>query len=138
MPRLVKRLRTVITGNGKSECFMEGIPDPFVQVHMLQLLTLLATDDEEATDQVIDVVDQVCSLRSIHPKMTSKADSTSIAGNAILYECVRTILSLNVSAAHHIEAANILGKFLQNTNSDIRFVSLSLLLQALFVLPLHP
>lgn len=67
MPRLVKRLRTVITGNGKSECFMEGIPDPFVQVHMLQLLTLLATDDEEATDQVIDVVDQVCSLRPIHP-----------------------------------------------------------------------
>ena len=84
------------------------------------------------------MVDQVCLLRSIHSQMTSKADSTSIAGNAILYECVRTILSLNVSAAHHIEAANILGKFLQNTNSDIRFVSLSLLLQALFVLPLHP
>lgn len=62
--------------------------------------------------------------------MTSKADSTSNAGNAILYECVRTILTLNVTAAHHIEAASILGKFLQNTNSDMRFVSLSLLLQA--------
>ena len=138
MPRLVKRLRTVITGNGKSECFMEGIPDPFVQVHMLQLLTLLATDDEEATDQVIDVVDQVCSLRSIHPQMTSKADSTSIAGNAILYECVRTILSLNVSAAHHIEAANILGKFLLHSDSNIRYVALSMLLKAPLATAPHP
>ena len=133
----MKRLRTVITGNGKSECFVGSIPDPFVQVHMLQLLSLLAADDESSTDQVIDVVDQVQSLPFSHAQMTSKADSTSIAGNAILYECVRTILSLNVSAAHYVEAANILGKFLQNNNSDLRFVSLSLLLQVLFVFPLH-
>ena len=66
MPRLVKRLRTVITGNGKSECFVGGIPDPFVQVHMLQLLSLLAADDEEATDQVIDVVNQVRIFHSAH------------------------------------------------------------------------
>lgn len=56
---LLKRLRTVIAGNGKSECFIGSIPDPFVQVHMLQLLCLLATDDDAATDQVMDVVDQV-------------------------------------------------------------------------------
>lgn len=53
---------------------------------------------------------------------------TSIAGNAVLYECVRTLLAMNVSNAYNLEAANILGKFLQNSDLDIRFVSLALLL----------
>ena len=53
---------------------------------------------------------------------------TSTAGNAVLYECVRTLLSLNVSSSYILEAANILGKFLQNPDLDIRFVSLALLL----------
>ena len=61
--------------------------------------------------------------------MISKADTTSVAGNAVLYECIRTTLSLTVSSAHLIEAAGILSKFLQNSNPDIRYVSLSLLLQ---------
>lgn len=53
---------------------------------------------------------------------------TSTAGNAVLYECVRTLISLNVSSSYILEAANILGKFLQNPDLDIRFVSLALLL----------
>ena len=61
--------------------------------------------------------------------MISKADTTSVAGNAVLYECIRTTLSLTVSSAHLIEAAGILSKFLHNSNPDIRYVSLSLLLQ---------
>lgn len=56
--------------------------------------------------------------------MISKADTTSVAGNAVLYECIRTTLSLTVSSAHLIEAAGILSKFLQNSNPDIRYVSL--------------
>ena len=47
----------------------------------------------------------------------------------MLYECIRTMLSLNASSTHLIEAAGILSKFLQNSNPDIRFVSLSLFLQ---------
>ena len=61
--------------------------------------------------------------------MISKADTTCVAGNAVLYECIRTTLSLTVSSARLIEAAGILSKFLQNSNPDIRYVSLSLLLQ---------
>ena len=53
----------------------------------------------------------------------------SVAGNSVLYECARTLLSLDVSSAHMMEAANILGKFLLNDNPDIRFISLSLLLK---------
>lgn len=62
VPRLCKRLRTVIAGNGKSDCFIGSVPDPFVQVHLLQLLSLLADGDDTATDAVIDVVSLVMNI----------------------------------------------------------------------------
>ena len=52
-----------------------------------------------------------------------------MAGDAVLYECVRVLMSLEVSSSHILEATNILGSFLQNNDPDIRFVSLSLLLE---------
>lgn len=61
-------------------------------------------------------------------------DSTSTAGNAVLYEAVRTIVSLNVTSAHLVEAAGILNRFLLNNQADIRYVSLSLMNQvSLFI-----
>lgn len=72
VPRLCKRLRTVISGNGKSECFVGSVPDPFVQVHLLKLLCLLAEQDEEATHQVVDTVSLVGNTRilliRLHPR----------------------------------------------------------------------
>lgn len=59
VPRLIKRLRVVISGNGKTECAVGSVPDPFVQVHMLHLLSILAEDDKEATEAVADVVTSV-------------------------------------------------------------------------------
>lgn len=62
VPNLVKRLRTVIGGNGKAECMVGSVPDPFVQVKMLQLLCLLCEDDGTAAEDVIDVISLVYSL----------------------------------------------------------------------------
>ena len=59
VPRLIKRLRVVISGNGKAECAVDSVPDPFVQVNMLHLLSILAEDDKEATEAVADVVTSV-------------------------------------------------------------------------------
>lgn len=36
-----------------------SVPDPFVQVNMLHLLSILAEDDKEATEAVADVVTSV-------------------------------------------------------------------------------
>ena len=59
VPRLVKRLRVVTSGNGKAECAVGSVPDPFVQITMLKLLRVLAVDDEQATENVADVVTSV-------------------------------------------------------------------------------
>lgn len=62
IPRLCKRLRSVISGNGKSECYVGSVPDPFVQTQLLQLLHLLAENDDESTEVVMDTVSLVWSL----------------------------------------------------------------------------
>ena len=64
VPRLIKRLRVVASGNGKAECAIGSVPDPFVQVMMLKLLRVLAMDDESATESVADVVTSVGSSSS--------------------------------------------------------------------------
>ena len=49
----------MISGTGKAECAVDSVPDPFVQVNMLHLLSILAEDDKEATEAVADVVTSV-------------------------------------------------------------------------------
>ena len=59
VPRLIKRLRVVASGNGKAECAIGSVPDPFVQIMMLKLLRVLALEDAGATESVADVVTSV-------------------------------------------------------------------------------
>lgn len=62
VPRLSKRLQAVSAGE-KAECSVGSVADPFVQVQMLRLLRILASDDRNATTTVTDVVTSVTSTR---------------------------------------------------------------------------
>ena len=56
MPRLIKKMKVVISGGFKSEYNVGGVPDPFLQVEMLKLLCLLATNDHESSDMLGDLL----------------------------------------------------------------------------------
>ncbi|CAF2152673.1 unnamed protein product [Brassica napus] len=53
--------------------------------------------------------------------------------NAILYECVQTIMSIEENGGLRVLAINILGKFLSNRDNNIRFLSTVLVSEALTV-----
>ena len=55
--------------------------------------------------------------------MATKTESNKVAGNAILYECVQTIMSIEDNGGLHVLAINILGRFLSNHDNNIRFIS---------------
>ena len=55
--------------------------------------------------------------------MASKTESNKNAGNAIPYECVQTIMSIEENGGLRVLAINILGKFLSNWDNNIRFLS---------------
>ena len=52
-----------------------------------------------------------------------------MAGNAVLYETVKTIMSIDAVSGQRVLGGNILGKFLLHGDSNIRYVALSMLLK---------
>ncbi|KAG2317126.1 hypothetical protein Bca4012_068017 [Brassica carinata] len=120
---LVKTLRGIANSPYSPEYDVAGITDPFLHIRLLKLLRILGQGDAEASDRMNDILAQVAS----------KTESNKNAGNAILYECVQTIMSIEENGGLRVLAINILGKFLSNRDNNIRYVALNMLMRALTV-----
>ena len=71
---------------------------------MLRLLRVLGKGDADASDQMSDILAQVAT----------NTEGARNAGNAILYECVQTIMGVESVGGLRTLAVNILGRFLAN------------------------
>lgn len=117
VPMLVKMLRNLLSAGYSPEYEVGGISDPFLQVQLLTLLRLLGAKNEKASEEMNDVLAQVAT----------NTDSSKNAGNAILYECVQTIMGIESEDGLQVLAVNILGRFLLNRDNNIRYVALNTL-----------
>jgi AP-1 complex subunit gamma-1 len=88
-----------------------------VQVKLLCLLQYLGQEDQETSGAMNDILAQVAT----------NTETAKNAGNAILYECVQTIMSIESEAGLRVLAINILGRFLLNRDNNIRYVALNTL-----------
>ena len=123
VPTLVKMLRNLLSSGFSPEHDIGGISDPFLQVQILTLLRLLGTGDPDASDEMNDILAQVAT----------NTETSKNAGNAILYECVQTIMSVESEDTLQTLAINILGRFLLNRDNNIRYVALNTLAQVVAV-----
>lgn len=117
VPTLVKMLRNLLSTGYSPDHDVGGISDPFLQVQLLTLLRLLGTNNLEASEEMNDVLAQVAS----------NTETAKNAGNAILYECVQTIMGVEAEDGLRVLAVNILGRFLLNRDNNIRYVALNTL-----------
>ncbi|XP_074582389.1 AP-1 complex subunit gamma-2-like [Curcuma longa] len=102
---------------------ISGVMDPFLQIRILKLMRLLGQGDAECSEYMIDILAQVAT----------RTESLKNAGNAILYECVETIMGIEASNGLRVLSINILGKFLSNRDNNIRYVALNMLMKAVTV-----
>ncbi|KAI4382590.1 hypothetical protein MLD38_008536 [Melastoma candidum] len=123
MDALVKTLKDVVNSPYTPEYDIAGIADPFLHIRLLKLLRVLGQGDADASDAMNDILAQVAT----------KADTNRNAGNAILYECVETIMSIEDNGGLRVLAINILGRFLSNRDNNIRYVALNMLMKAISV-----
>jgi AP-1 complex subunit gamma-1 len=117
VPTLVKMLRNLLNVGYSPDHDVAGISDPFLQVQLLTLLRLLGANDKQASEEMNDVLAQVAS----------NTETAKNAGNAILYECVLTIMGTESEDGLRVLAVNILGRFLLQRDNNIRYVALNTL-----------
>ncbi|GJR91636.1 AP-1 complex subunit gamma-2-like protein isoform X2 [Tanacetum coccineum] len=120
---LVKVLKDVVNSPYAPEYDVSGIADPFLHIRLLRLLRVLGHGDADASESMNDILAQVAT----------KTESNKNAGNAILYECVETIMSIEDNSGLRVLAINILGRFLSNRDNNIRYVALNMLMKAISV-----
>ncbi|KAH8485016.1 hypothetical protein H0E87_026694 [Populus deltoides] len=120
---LVKTLKDAVNSPYTPEYDISGIADPFLHIRLLKLLRVLGHGDADASDAMNDILAQVAT----------KTESNKNAGNAILYECVETIMSIEDNGGLRVLAINILGRFLSNRDNNIRYVALNMLMKAITV-----
>jgi len=117
VPSLVRLLRNLLSMGYSPEHDVSGISDPFLQVQLLTLLRILGEGNEETSEGMNDILAQVAT----------NTETAKNAGNAILYECVQCIMSVESEAGLRVLAINILGRFLLNRDNNIRYVALNTL-----------
>ncbi|GBG25245.1 AP-1 complex subunit gamma [Hondaea fermentalgiana] len=117
VPVLVRTLKELVLSGYAPEYDVNGITDPFLQVQILQLLGLLGKGHAGASEQMNDILAQVAT----------NTEGNRNSGNSILYECVRTILMIDCEDGLRVLAINILGRFLQNRDNNIRYIALYML-----------
>jgi AP-1 complex subunit gamma-1 len=120
---LVRILRDVSNSSYAPEYDVAGITDPFLHIRVLKLMRTLGQGDADCSEYINDILAQV----------STKTESNKNAGNAILYECVETIMGIEATSGLRVLAINILGRFLSNRDNNIRYVALNMLMKAIAV-----
>lgn len=119
----IKALRTCSSASyaQSAEYDIAGIVDPLLQSRLLRAVASLAEGDAAASAALTDVLAHVAT----------NTDGSKNAGNCVLFECVRAIVSLDTDQGLRVLGLNILGRFLSSREQNLKYVALETLQELL-------
>ena len=83
-------------------------------MEILKFFRLMAENDQTLSDEVSDILAQVAT----------NVSSNKNAGNAVLFECVKTITTIESAPTLRSLGINVLGKFLAHKDNNSRLIIL--------------
>eukprot|EP00467_Chlorarachnion_reptans_P021737 CAMPEP_0114488962 /NCGR_PEP_ID=MMETSP0109-20121206/1622_1 /TAXON_ID=29199 /ORGANISM="Chlorarachnion reptans, Strain CCCM449" /LENGTH=1192 /DNA_ID=CAMNT_0001665415 /DNA_START=494 /DNA_END=4072 /DNA_ORIENTATION=- len=93
------------------------VPAPWIQLKLLRILGYLGDGDKEASEAIYPILKEVMK----------RADIGINVGYAIVYECVRTAISIYLNRMLLQEAASSISRFLTSDNHNLKYLGINAL-----------
>ncbi|KAL8259890.1 hypothetical protein R6Q59_027843 [Mikania micrantha] len=92
-------------------------PAPFIQIKLLKIMALLGSGDKKSSEQMYTVIGDIMR----------KSDTVSNIGNAIIFECICCISSIQPSPKLLETAAAAIAKFLKSDSHNLKYMGIDAL-----------
>lgn len=92
-------------------------PAPFIQVKLLKILALLGSGDKQASGHMYAVLGDIIR----------KSETSSNIGNAVLYECICCVSSINPNTKILDAAIEATSKFLKSDSHNLKYMGIDAL-----------
>ncbi|CAD8096428.1 unnamed protein product [Paramecium sonneborni] len=116
----VSMLKQIIEHKLHKDYDYHRFPAPWLQIKLLQILTLLGANDLKVSEQIYEVLGT--TLR--------RADDTTInIGYAVTYQCVKCISGIYPQQSLLEQAANSVSRFLKSENNNLKYLGINALTQ---------
>jgi len=100
-------------------------PAPFIQVRLLKILALLGAGDKSASEHMYAVLADVMR----------RGNTGHTIGNAVVYECVRTITAIHPNATLLQSAAEMVSNFLRSSSHNLKYIGIDSLAAVVAINP---
>lgn len=100
-------------------------PAPFIQVRLLKILALLGVGDRAASEHMYTVLADVMR----------RGNTGHTIGNAVVYECVRTITAIHPNATLLQSAAEMVSNFLRSSSHNLKYIGIDSLAAVVAINP---
>ncbi|XP_066557479.1 AP-4 complex subunit epsilon-1 [Amia ocellicauda] len=110
-------LKQVVGGKLPVDFNYHSVPAPWLQIQLLRILALLGKDNQSGSELMYDVLDESLQRAEMNHNITY----------AILYECVRTVYTINPKSDLLEKAAKCIGKFVLSPKINLKYLGLKAL-----------